>query len=31
MLQGGYEQYENRVINNDYDSTYIYLNLSHKW
>lgn len=31
MLQGGYEQYENRVINNDYDSTYIYLNLTHKW
>jgi hypothetical protein len=31
MLQGGYEQYENRVINNDYDSVYIYLNLSHKW
>ena len=31
MLQGGYEQYENRAINNDYDSTYIYLNLSHKW
>jgi len=31
LLQGGYEQYENRVINNDYDSTYIYLNLSHKW
>lgn len=31
MLQGGYEQYENRVLQNDYDSTYIYLNLSHKW
>lgn len=31
MLQGGYEQYENRVIDNDYDSAYVYLNLSHKW
>lgn len=31
MLQGGYEQYENRVLQNDYDSIYIYLNLSHKW
>ncbi|WOJ94432.1 hypothetical protein R0135_04530 [Congregibacter variabilis] len=31
MLQAGYEQFENRAINDEYDSTYIYLNLSHKW
>jgi hypothetical protein len=31
MLQVGYEQYENRALNDDYDSAYIYLNLSHGW
>jgi len=31
MLQVGYEKYENRTLNNDYDSAYLYLNLSHKW
>ncbi len=31
MLQVGYDQYENRVLNDDYDSAYVYLNLSHGW
>lgn len=31
MLQGGYEKYEYRAIGNDYDSVYIYLNISHTW
>lgn len=31
MLQVGYDQYENRVLNDDYDAAYLYLNLSHSW
>ena len=31
MLQAGYDQYENRVLNDDYDSVYLYVNLSHSW
>lgn len=31
MLQVGYEQYENRVINNDYESMYVYVHLSQRW
>jgi len=31
MLQVGYEKYENHALNNDYDSAYLYLNLSHQW
>lgn len=31
MLQAGYDQYENRALNNDYDGSYIYLNLSQQW
>ena len=31
MLQVGYEQFENRTLNDDYDSAYLYLNLSHRW
>lgn len=31
MLLVGYDQYENKAIGNDYDSLYIYLNLSQRW
>ncbi len=31
MLQAGYDQYENRALNNDYDGSYIYFNLSQQW
>jgi hypothetical protein len=31
MLQVGYDQYENRALNDDYESVYIYLNVSHGW
>ena len=31
MLQVGYDQYENRALDNDYDSAYLYLNLSTSW
>ena len=31
MLQVGYDQYENRVLNDDYEAAYLYLNLSHSW
>jgi opacity protein-like surface antigen len=31
MLQVGYDEYENRALNNDYDSLYGYLNLTHRW
>ncbi len=31
MLQVGYEQYENRALSNDYDSLYVYINVSHGW
>lgn len=31
MLQIGYEEYENRMLDDGYNSTYLYLNLSHSW
>lgn len=31
LLQLGYEQYENGVLNDDYEVAYLYLNLSHDW
>jgi hypothetical protein len=31
MLQLGYDQYENRSLNEDYDAAYLYINLSHSW
>jgi hypothetical protein len=31
MLQVGYDQYENRALNDDYESVYVYLNVSRDW
>ncbi len=31
MLQLGYEEYENKALDDDYNSAYLYLNLSHRW